>query len=188
MQWQAWKEHTAKDGASIRSTFRSRLAEKSSITESELTPLSLKDYFMKYLPLGATNEHRRMTQQAMMVARQWELIERNDMEGLKTFVVLQALETEQLSIELAKDGESEIPWFLTGLPTPLYHLTGLNKSVSAEEPFAPLAHPKWINANLAYIRDLDLYRKRQKELKASGASPDAASPRRRRKAKPKAKA
>ena len=171
---EAWKEHTAKDGASIRATFRSRLAEKSSITESELTPLSLKDYFMKYLPLGASDEHRRMTQYCMTIARQWELMERGDMEGLKTFIVLQALHAEQLSIELAKDGESEIPWFLTGLPTPQYHLSALNTSVSAEEPFAPLAHPKWINANLAYIRDLDLYRKRQKELLASRAPPDAA--------------
>ena len=125
------------------------------------------------IPDGKAVEARRQERQ--------ELAEKDDLEGLKTQAVLTSLYLEQLTIELGGKGETEVPWFFTGLPVPPYHLTEVNKTVLSEEPFAGLAHPKWVNANLAYIRDLDFFRRRQTEIpKASGPKAEPKQPRRRK--------
>ena len=148
----------------------------SGVGPDEVHPLLLKEYFERKVPLGAdAGWCRLLTQMSMLAARAWELVERKDMEGLQTFPILMSLYVEQLAIDRGSRGESEIPWFLTGLPTPNYHLTSQNRTVLSEEPFASLAHPKWINANLAYLRDLDFYRKRQAEVQKTTAR-DASAP------------
>ena len=104
----------------------------------------------------------------MLKARLWECLERDDLEQLKTLPVLMALYLEQLVLDLSAGTESQIPWFLTGLPIPEYHLMQDHKSIQSEELFAALASPKWIHANLSYLRDLDFYQKRQHDSRTSG--------------------
>ena len=116
---------------------------------------------MEKVPLGGTGDrHRLLTQLSMLSCRAWELQQRDDQAGLKTLIHLQLLYLEQLTIDLVGSGETEVPWFLTALPVPDYHLTLQNKTILAEEPFAGLCHPKWIHANLAYMRDIDFFRNR----------------------------
>ena len=80
-----------------------------------------------------------------------------------------------------------MPWYLTGLPVPSFAKTLENKKPQSEEPFAQLANPRWIHANLQYLKDLDFYARRQKEVVHTGSVPDA-QPKRRRRPKAKAKA
>ena len=112
--------------------------------------------------MPASMEERSLQQTSAGDAALDTHLQAEDMEGLKTYAVLNSLYLEQLAIETGGKGETEIPWFFTGLPIPPYHLTEVNKAITAEEPFAGLAHSKWVNANLAYLRDLDFVRKTTK--------------------------
>jgi len=188
---EAWKNYLAKDPTTVRKEVRDRVAVKLGIPTSELSPLSMKEFFEQKVPLASNQaNHRLMTQLAMLASRGWELVEREDLESLKTLPSLIALFVEQLSIDCAYKGESELPWFLTGLPLPAFNRTAENRKPQSEEPFAQLANPRWIHANLQYLKDLDFYAKRQSEIvgKSQPSVIASASPKRRRRPKAKAQA
>ena len=83
---------------------------------------------------------------------------------------------------------------LTGLPQPPFHLTRAHTQRNTEDPLSELVDPKWVAANLAYLRNLDWFRSRAKQMsggpsgdqppqtpkarpkKAAGARPKAGPP------------
>jgi len=186
---EAWKNYLVKEPGTVRKEVRDRVAVKLGIPPSELSPLSMKEFFEQKVPLASNQaNHRLMTQLAMLASRGWELVEREDLEGLKTMPSLIALFVEQLSIDCAYKGESELPWYLTGLPLPAFNRTAENRKPQSEEPFAQLANPRWIHANLQYLKDLDFYAKRQSEIVGKSQPSVITNPNPKRRRRPKAKA
>ena len=99
---------------------------------------------------------------------------------------------EQTAID---GGKHQLGWMLTGLPQPPFNLTSRNQVRNQEEPFGLLTDPKWMAANLSYVKDLDYFETRQKAAAnsqgsdappagASGSTPTTSN----RRARPKAKA
>jgi len=94
----------------------------------------------------------------------------------------------QLSIDMSSQGESEMPWYLTGLPLPAFLRTAENRKPQSEEPFAQLANPRWIHADLQYLKDLYFYCRRQKVVIHPKTTPGSdAFPKRQPCRRPKAK-
>ena len=102
---EAWKNYLTRESKVVRSEVRERIATKLAIQTSELTPLSIREFFEQKVPLGSSStNHRLLTQLAMLASRGWELVERDDIEGLQTLPTLMALFVEQLSIDQSAKG------------------------------------------------------------------------------------
>jgi hypothetical protein len=176
----------------IQDGFRERLAGALQIPLENLTPESLRKFFEDKVPLGT---HKGLTYFVMLICRLWELWELNDMATLGTLLCLSAVYLEQVAID---GGRQQVAWLLTGLNQPAFNLTSLHTQRNQEEPFALLADPVWINAQIAYLKDLDYFTTRQSSIAKGGspaggppgspsATPVKAKVRTRPKGKPKAK-
>ena len=67
-------------------------------------------------------------------------------------------------------------WLHTGLPVPAFSLTTMNVAKNQEEPFGLLAEPSWLNAHLAYLRDMEFFEQRQSAAAQGRASGSSARP------------
>jgi len=80
---EAWKNYLTKEPGTVRKEVRDRVAVKLGIPASELSPLSMKEFFEQKVPLASNQaNHRLMTQLAMLASRGWELVEREDVLSL----------------------------------------------------------------------------------------------------------
>lgn len=61
-------------------------------------------------------------------------------------------------------GRTGLAWLMTGLPEPNFQQLALNKKRSTLTPFAKLAPPTWIAANLSYLKDVDMFDTRLRQL------------------------
>ena len=61
-------------------------------------------------------------------------------------------------------GRTGLAWLMTGLPEPNFQQLALNKKRSTLTPFAKLAPPTWIAANLSYLKDVDTFDSRLRQL------------------------
>ena len=106
---------------------------------------------------------------------------------MMNLVALAAVFVEQTAVD---NGRLQLSWLLTGLNQPAFNLTSQHTQRTSEEPFARLADPRWIAANLAYLKDLDFFEQRQKSTPAPPGAPSTEDPARRRRprGKPKTKA
>ena len=124
--------------------------------EDEMQPAHMRGYFERKVPLGAAP--RILTYMSYLGARMWELSETGQTSELATLISLAAVFCEQVAID---GGRGQVAWLLTGLQTPAFNLTQRNTQRLQEEPFAALADPRWMAAQLAYLKDLDWFVQRQ---------------------------
>ena len=90
---------------------------------------------------------------------------------------------EQAAID---SGRMQLAWLLTGLNTPAFNLTTKNTTRIADEPFALLADPRRVAANLSFLKDMNYSETRQKAV-GGARDPTIDGPSPRPKPKPKAK-
>ena len=64
---------------------------------------------------------------------------------------------EQMSID---NGRTQLAYLLTGYQEPSMHMMMPAKKRPGLQPFARLAPPSWVSANLAYLKDLDYFESR----------------------------
>ena len=148
----------------VRKYVCEQLADNLNITEDKLTPLSMREFFEEQVPLGANKQQaRRLTELAMLVSRLWELDRKKDRDGISTLIHILPVYVEQIAVDNCYKRESAIPWFLTGLREPNHAATARNVQHIKNEPFASLADPRWIQAQMAYLQDVDAFSKRMKD-------------------------
>jgi len=164
------------------------------VSPENLEPAGLRGYFERKVPLGA---NKGITYFAYLLSKMWEYHELGKPDAAHTLVALGALFCEQTAID---QGRYQIAWLLTGLPQPAFNLTSGNIHRNHEEPYALLANPTWVSANLAYLKDMDFFEQRQRSVQtpegvaaassstASTISPDPKAKARLRRPKAKAKA
>jgi hypothetical protein len=151
-----WKQMTTNSGPMIRASIRTRLAENMEVEESQLQPAALRGFFERRVPFGG---QKGLTYFAYLIARMWELLETKQTEQLANLIALSAVFIEQAAID---GGRFQVAWMLTGLQPPAFQLTQRNTQRLGDEPFASLADPRWMAANLSYLKDLDYFEARQK--------------------------
>eukprot|EP00971_Amphidinium_carterae_P344480 6484904-Amphidinium_carterae.3 len=161
--------------------FRRRLAEQMEVPMSQLQGAALRGYFERRSPLGT---HKLLTYNAFAVAKTWEHLEeftarldaqpvavrdalRPSLDKLAAQVMSHATFIDQTAID---GGRYSLSWLLTGLPQPPFHITRAHTMLS-EDPVSPLAEPRWIAANLSYLRDMEFVSQRTQTGQDSASSP-----------------
>jgi len=178
---QTWKTMTRQSGSQIRAAIRARLADEMEVEEDDLQPAHMRGYFERKVPLGAGP--RLLTYMSYLIARMWELSETGQTSELATLISLAAVFCEQVAND---GGRCQVAWLFTGLQTPAFNLTQRNTQRLQEEPFAALADPRWMAAQMAYLKDLDWFNQRQASQR-NLQQPSDPTPKPRAKPKPKAK-
>lgn len=61
-------------------------------------------------------------------------------------------------------GRTQLAWLMTGLSEPNFQQLSVNRRRSTLTPFSRLASPTWIAANVSYLRDIDVFETRLKQI------------------------
>ena len=146
----------------------------------------MRTFFTNKVPLGSM---RGLTYFAFATAQLWEAAERDDLAALKAQVALLAVYLEQVAVD---GGRHQLGWLLTGLPNPPFQLVQAHSQRAQEDPVGFLGDPRWVAANLAYLKDVDYLESRTKLVGKAppsdrpGGPPPKPTPKARPKGAPKA--
>ena len=123
---------------------------------SEAYPGLMRDYVERKIPFA---EMKLLTMFGHYLACGWETSYIQKDEVMMGFVSRGLLFIEQAAVD---SGRTQMGWLLSGYPDPNWSLTAQNKKRSSLQPFARLAQPSWIAANVAFVKDLDFLEGRLK--------------------------
>ena len=128
-------------------SFRRLLARETETDLSRLEPAALRGFFERRVHFGT---HRLLAHTGHLLAHLWELAERQRPEELQAAIATGAAFVEQAALD---NGRLEVAWQLTGLTAP--SSTAARAPQQLQRPGASLFPPRWMAANIAYLRDLD---------------------------------
>ena len=156
----AWiKQHKAE----LLSGFRHRLAEIMETDVERLEPAALRGFFERKSPLGQLT---MLTYTAFSYAHLWEISHRGNMEEMQAAIALLACFADQTAVDA---GRYHLSWLLTGLQEPPF--SQVKRNTFKDRPYSRLVDPRWVAANLAFLRDLDYL-----ETKAKSANQQRQQP------------
>lgn len=112
-------------------------------------PGLMRDYLEKRVPLGT---YKLLTQVGYLAASGWEAGHRSGSRELLAFSSKLLMFVEQTAMD---QGKTSLSWLMTGLPEPNFSVVQQNTHRATLRPFAPLAAPSWVAANVSYLKDLD---------------------------------
>ena len=118
-------------------------------------PADMFEHFRDNVPLGP---FKCLTYYSFLLSAMWTLSEKGDQAGLKALLARALVFSEQVAVEGGQ--HYQLAWLLTGLEEPPFHVTEQHKQVRRTGAHAQLADPRWVTANLAYLRDIDLMQER----------------------------
>ena len=139
------------------------------VPEGREEPALLRNFLEQRIPIG---DHKSLAQFGYMLAWGWELGETSQNRQLQAFCGRMMMYVEQSCLD---SGRSGLAWLMTGLPEPNFQQLALNKKRSTLTPFSKLAPPSWIAANLSYLKDVDTFDTRLRQLGVSRAPAQANS-------------
>ena len=170
---QQFQASLKRDPAAVYTAVRRRLAEAVETDEAFLPGAAMRTFFTNKVPLGSM---RGLTYFAFATAQLWEAAERDDLErddlaALKAQVALLAVYLEQVAVD---GGRHQLGWLFTGMPNPPFQLVQAHSQRTQEDPVGFLVDPRWVAANLAYLKDVDYFESRTKLV---GKAPPSDRPR-----------
>ena len=68
---------------------------------------------------------------------------------MRVTIAMLAVFCDQVAMD---SGNSQLAWLMAGLPEPAVLGTAPRRR---DQPYSPLADPRWLAANIAYLRDLE---------------------------------
>lgn len=128
------------------------------IPEDRVDGSLLRTFLEHRVPLA---DRKTLIQMGYMFAWGWESGFRTGNTQLMAFSGRMMMYVEQCSLD---DGRSNLGWLLTGLPEPNFQQLALNRRRTSLTPFSKLAPPTWVGANLSYLRDVELFETKLKQL------------------------
>ena len=137
--------------------FRRLLARASESSLDALPPAALRTYLERRVPLGS---FRALTYMGTLLGHMWEAAESGQGHRVHALIAAGMLFVEQAALDR---GRYELAWLFTGLEEPAWHLTTAHTSRQGGQPFSRFAAPRWMAANMAYLRDLDYLESRSRE-------------------------
>ena len=152
---QLLREQFAAHPERVVAKVRERLAlarRKGSV--AELEPRDMYLHFQETVPLGT---FKTLTYFSFLMAEMWEAAERNQGAELMSLLALGLVFAEQVANE---QGHTRLGWLLTGRPDPPFSIVEQRRAPRPELPHGMLADPRWVTAQLAYLRDADLISER----------------------------
>ena len=144
---------------------RARLAAARRKSISELEPRDMYYHFAETVPLGT---YKTLTYFSFLLAEMWEAAERGQAAEMISLLALGLVFAEQVANE---QGHTRLGWLLTGRQDPPFAQVEQRRAPRPEVPHGMLADPRWIAANLAYLRDADLISERTNKSQQPPAAP-----------------
>lgn len=140
------------------------------IATGQEPPSMLRTYMEQRGPLGTC---KLLTQFGYMLAWGWEMGETSQNQQLVAFCgrMMQFIEQSALN-----SGRTGLAWLMTGLPEPNFQQLALNRRRATLTPFAKLAPASWVAANLSYLKDVDVFETRLRQLGGKQADPKLPDP------------
>lgn len=150
------------DDRKLVATIRQHAARELGIAEDRTDGSLLRTYLEHRIPVS---DRKSLIQFGYMLAWGWEAGHQTNNLQLQAFAGRMMLYIEQCALD---DGRSNLAWLLTGLPEPNFQQLSLNRKRTTLTPFSKLAPPAWIAANISYLRDVELFETRLKQLTPGG--------------------
>ena len=138
----------------VRSNARTELG----ITAAREEPSLLRTYLEQRVPTG---DHKTLIQVGYMLAAGWEIGAEQNNTSLMAFAARMMIYIEQACLD---GGRTQLAWLMTGLSEPNFQQLSVNRRRSTLSPFARLASPTWIAANVSYLRDIDTFETRLRQI------------------------
>eukprot|EP00438_Fugacium_kawagutii_P036410 Skav232850 [mRNA] locus=scaffold1834:908626:909999:- [translate_table: standard] len=172
------------DDARVVQVIRQNARTELGVTEAKEEPSLLRTYLESRVPIG---DHRLLGHMGYMMAWGWEQAATTGNTQMLAFCGKMMSYVEQAALDGSR---SSLAWLLTGLPEVNHQLLAVNKKRQSLTPFAKLPAPAWVAANVSFLKDVDAFETRLRQLgtqkpqpTAPGADPD--DPSAKSKAKPK---
>ena len=116
----------------------------------------LRDYVEKKVPLG---DMRLLTLFGHYLAHAWEVAYADSNELMLGYVSRGLVMIEECGVD---SGKTQMGWLLVGLPELNWSIISQNRCRTGIQPFAKLAQPSWVAANIGFLKDLDFMENRLK--------------------------
>ena len=139
---------TVTDLGKVYRTVQTNAAAELGVTSARIDGTLLKKYMERRVPLS---DHKLLSHFSMALAEGWFLAYQSGNEEMLGYLGKLLMFCEQVAID---GGRLQLGWLLTGLPEFSQH-TQFARKAPGLKPFSRLAHPSWISANLAFLKDLD---------------------------------
>ena len=109
----------------------------------------------------AVSDHKTMAQVGYMMAWGWEQASITGNEQMLAFCGRMMTYVEQACLD---GGKTHLAWLLTGLVEPNYQQLAVNRKKSTLSPFARLPAATWVAANVSYLKDIDTFETRLRQI------------------------
>lgn len=149
---------TLEDDHKIAETIRRNARQELGVTPAKEEPSLLRTYLEQRVPIG---DHRLLGQLGFLAAWGWE------QGGLQSNIQMQAfcgrlmMFVEQASLD---NGRTNLAWLMTGLVEPNFQQMSINRRRQSLTPFGKLPAPTWVAANVSYLKDVDTFETRLRQI------------------------
>jgi hypothetical protein len=162
---QLLQEQFAKQPMKVYQRVRERLALARRKATRDLEPRDMYLHFQETVPLG---NFKTLTYLAFLMAEMFEAAERGQSDELLGLLASGLVFCEQVA---AEQGHTRLAWLLTCREDPPFALVEQRRAPRAEVPHGHLADPRWVAAQLGYLKDVDAIQERTSKSHAPRTAP-----------------
>ena len=154
------------EDAKVVEVIRKNARQELGISPDREEPSLLRSYLEQRI---AVSDHKTMGQVGYMMAWGWEQAANTGNEQMLAFCGRMMTYVEQACLD---GGKTQLAWLLTGLTEPNYQQLAVNRRKSTLSPFARLPAATWVAANVSYLKDIDTFETRLRQLGPSRVPPN----------------
>lgn len=151
--------------AKVVEVIRKNARQELGISPEREEPSLLRTYLEQRI---AVSDHKTMGQVGYMMAWGWEQAATTGNEQMLAFCGRMMTYVEQACLD---NGKTQLAWLLTGLVEPNYQQLAVNRRKSSLSPFAKLPAATWVAANVSYLKDIDTFETRLRQIGPSRPPP-----------------
>ena len=137
------------DAAKVAEMVRANALTELGMPDEKEDGFLMKKYLERRVPLA---DHRLLSHVAALLGEGWAIAHGSNNVQMKGFLGRALIFLEQCALD---NGKLELAWLMSGFSEPSTHLHFSLRKTPGLKPFTRLAHPLWVSANLAYLKDLD---------------------------------
>lgn len=140
------------------------------MTPAKEEPSLLRTYLEQTVPIG---DHRLLGLLGFLAAWGWEQGGMQSNTQLQAFCGRLMMFVEQAALD---GGKTHLAWLMTGLVEPNFQQMSINRRRSSLTPFGRLPAPTWVAANVSYLKDVDTFETRLRQIGLPKSFPPANPP------------
>eukprot|EP00435_Cladocopium_sp_Y103_P062737 s287_g24.t1 len=155
------------DDKKVVQVIRANARQELGISEAKEEASLLRTYLEQRIPVG---DLKTMGQLGYMMAFGWEQACLQNNIQMMAFCGKMMVYVEQTCLDA---GKTHLSWMLTGLMEPNHQMLATNRRRATLSPFAKLPSPTWVAANVSYMKDIDVFETRLRQLGSNRLQPQS---------------